>query len=158
MKNTIVNANKKMVSRMIKYCERCGTSLGECTTKKKWCEKCLKIIRIERQRKARKEKGIKPLGVVTCAFCGKPLQKNSAAQKYHKECAREVDRQRALSKYRRGKKKGRIYRKIKIVEPEHKPPRYSIKQINDKAKSLGMDYGHYSTLLSQGKVDPPDER
>lgn len=38
------------------------------------------------------------------------------------------------------------------------PPRYSIKQINDKAKSLGMNYGHYSMLLSQGKVEPPDER
>lgn len=42
---------------------------------------------------------------------------------------------------------------------EEKPkPKYTIKQINDKAKELGMSYGHYSTLLAQGKVDPPDER
>ena len=33
-----------------------------------------------------------------------------------------------------------------------------VKQMNDKAKELGMSYGHYSTLFAQGKVDPPDER
>ena len=42
---------------------------------------------------------------------------------------------------------------------EEKPkPKYTIKQMNDKAKELGMSYGHYSTLFAQGKVDPPDER
>ena len=30
--------------------------------------------------------------------------------------------------------------------------------ISKAAKELGMSYGHYSTLLAQEKVDPPDER
>ena len=41
---------------------------------------------------------------------------------------------------------------------EKSKPKYTIKQMNDKAKELGMNYGHYSTLLAQGKVDFPDER
>lgn len=30
--------------------------------------------------------------------------------------------------------------------------------MNDAAKRYGMSYGHYSTLLAQGKVKAPDER
>ena len=38
------------------------------------------------------------------------------------------------------------------------PPKYTVRQMNDAAKRYGMSYGHYSTLLAQGKVKAPDER
>nr|DAT70964.1 MAG TPA: hypothetical protein [Caudoviricetes sp.] len=83
-----------------------------------------------------------------CAWCGKAMVKKTPEQKYHKDCARKAERSCAPSGYQ-----------FKLPERQRPaPPRYSIKQINDKAKSLGMNYGHYSMLLSQGKVEPPDER
>jgi hypothetical protein len=65
-----------------------------------------------------------------------------------------------------GGKNTRITSKHLLVKPdrkgtrqEEKPkPKYTIKQMNDKAKELGMSYGHYSTLLAQGNVKAPDER
>lgn len=51
-----------------------------------------------------------------------------------------------------------------VQEPErarpqkHEPPKYTVRQMNDAAKRYGMSYGHYSTLLAQGKVKAPDER
>ena len=83
-----------------------------------------------------------------CAWCGKAMVKKTPDQKYHKDCARKAERSCAPAGYQ-----------FKLPERQRPtPPRYSIKQINDKAKSLGMNYGHYSMLLSQGKVEPPDER
>lgn len=76
------------------------------------------------------------------------MVKKTPGQKYHKDCARKAERSYAPDGYQ-----------FKLPERKRTtPPRYSIKQINDKAKSLGMNYGHYSMLLSQGKVEPPDER
>lgn len=76
---------------------------------------------------------------------------------------KKMQRKRALERYRKQKtsvgERG-CYKKIAISESEKAktPPKYSLKQINDKAKEYGMDYGHYMLALSQGKVDPPDER
>ena len=87
-------------------------------------------------------------GDVGRAWCGKAMVKKTPDQKYHKDCARKAERSCVPAGYQ-----------FKLAEKQRPtPPRYSIKQINDKAKPLGMNYGHYSTLLSQGKVEPPDER
>ena len=81
-------------------------------------------------------------------------------QKYHKRCANIVKRKKIADWW----KEHPDYIRISSDESRQQgnatkdKPKYSLKQVNDKAKELGMSYGHYSDLLAQGKVDPPDER
>lgn len=153
-----------------KYCERCGVFLGLVNPCKKYCEECKIIVRRERQ--ALIKKGIKAKQEpALCAWCKKPMVRKVWSQKYHPECA--ADANKALTKKYKAKKQKELNElkasgesKITwdVQEPErarpqkHEPPKYTVRQMNDAAKRYGMSYGHYSTLLAQGKVKAPDER
>lgn len=77
----------------IKYCEHCGVLLGLVNPTKKYCSDCKRKVSLERKmakRKALKNgHGFTPVRSI-CQWCGEPMIKTSAAQKYHKECAKEA--------------------------------------------------------------------
>ena len=101
-----------------------------------------------------------PYGIAPCEWCKRPMRKLYKHQKYHKKCANIVKRKKTADWW----KEHPDYIRISSDESRQQgnatkeKPKYSLKQVNDKAKELGMSYGHYSNLLAQGKVDPPDER
>lgn len=140
-----------------KYCERCGTPLGKVLKTKRYCKECAILVKKENEAARRA-----PYGVVPCEWRKKPMRKLYERQKYHQKCANAVKRKQVAN----WRKEHLDYIKTSAhkARPEgnqmgEKPkPKYTIKQMNDKAKELGMNYGHYSLLLSQGKVEPPDER
>lgn len=92
----------------------------------------------------------------------KPMRKVYEHQKYHQKCANAVKRKQIADWWKEHpdyiKTPSRKARPEGNHTEEKPNPKYTIKQMNDKAKELGMSYGHYSTLFAQGKVDPPDER
>lgn len=73
-----------------KYCERCGLYLGMVRPTRKYCSECKRKVDKERDRKHRKA-GItfKPRKAF-CAYCGKPMLKKVASQKYHNGCAKKA--------------------------------------------------------------------
>ena len=77
----------------IKYCERCGLFLGMVNPRKKYCTQCKRDVSCEQKRARRKAlssgRGFTPVKTV-CQWCGKPMIKTSAAQKYHKDCAKDA--------------------------------------------------------------------
>lgn len=95
-----------------------------------------------------------------CERCGLYLGKVLKTRRYCKECANAVKRKKTADWW----KEHPDYIRASSDESRQEEnttkekPKYSLKQVNDKAKELGMSYGHYSDLLAQGKVDPPDER
>lgn len=77
----------------IKYCERCGILLGAVNFTKKYCSDCKREVSLEQKRARRKvlKESYRFVPVKTaCQWCGEPMIKTSAAQKYHKECARDA--------------------------------------------------------------------
>lgn len=77
----------------IKYCERCGILLGAVNPTKKYCSDCKREVSLERKRAKRKALSESHRFVpvkTTCQWCGEPMIKKSAAQKYHKECAKDA--------------------------------------------------------------------
>lgn len=77
----------------IKYCEHCGILLGAVNPRKKYCSDCKMEVSLERKRARRKALSENHRFVpvkTTCQWCGEPMIKTSAAQKYHKECARDA--------------------------------------------------------------------
>lgn len=132
----------------IKYCERCGAFLGRVNPRKKYCTQCKRDVSCEQKRARRKalssERGFTPVKTV-CQWCGKPMIKMSAAQKYHKECAKDaafasiaehqsIRRERALNE--------------KALEK--KIP--SIGQVQALADKLGKHYGEVSRMLAAGEL------
>jgi hypothetical protein len=103
-----------------------------------------------------------PYGVVPCEWCKRPMRKVYEHQKYHHKCANAVKRKRAADWWKEHpdyiKTPSRKARPEGNQMEEKPKPKYTIKQMNDKAKELGMSYGHYSALFAQGKVGPPNER
>lgn len=135
-----------------KYCERCGLYLGVVRPARRYCKECAILIQKEKQAERRA-----PYGVVPCEWCKMPMRKLYKYQKYHKKCANAVKRKKTADWWKEHPDYIRASLDRKEIQ-QKKSQKYSLKQVNDKAKELGMSYGHYSDLLSQGKVDPPDER
>lgn len=138
-----------------KYCERCGLYLGVVRPTRRYCKECAILVQKEKQTEHRA-----PYGVAPCEWCKRPMRKLYKHQKYHKRCANIVKQKKTADWW----KEHPDYIRISSDESKQQgnvtkdKPKYSLKQVNDKAKELGMSYGHYSDLLAQGKVDPPDER
>lgn len=96
------------------------------------CESCGKVILNARNRQR------------LCSDCAKKRQK-AASLKYYENNRDEInERLRLRTQMRR------------MPEPEPTPPRtppkYTISQVDAKAKELGISYGKCSLLLEQGKV------
>lgn len=140
-----------------KYCERCGLYLGVVRPTRRYCKECAMLVQKENQTERRA-----PYGVVPCEWCKRPMRKLYKHQKYHQKCANAVRRKQVTGWWKEHpdyiKTNSRKARPEGNQTKEKPKPKYTIKQMNDKAKELGMSYGHYSTLLAQGKVKASDER
>lgn len=133
----------------IKYCERCGAFLGRVNPPKKYCTQCKRDVSCEQKRARRKAlssgRGFTPVKTV-CQWCGKPMIKMSAAQKYHKDCAKDaafasiaehqsIRRERALNE--------------KALEEKKIP---SVGQVQALADKMGKHYGEVSQMLATGEL------
>ena len=67
--------------------------MGRVNPRKKYCTQCKRDVSCEQKRARRKAlssgRGFTPVKTV-CQWCGKPMIKMSAAQKYHKDCAKDA--------------------------------------------------------------------
>lgn len=73
-----------------KYCERCGLYLGVVRPTRKYCSECKRKVDKERDRKRKKAGVIFKPRKAFCAYCGRPMLKKVASQKYHKACAKKA--------------------------------------------------------------------
>ena len=133
----------------IKYCEHCGILLGAVNPRKKYCSDCKREVSIERKRARRKALSESHRFVpvkTTCQWCGKPMIKTSAAQKYHKECAR--DAYFASTAEHQTIRKERNLNK-KALEEKKIP---SVGQVQALADKMGKHYGEVSRMLATGEL------
>lgn len=133
----------------IKYCERCGILLGEVNPTKKYCSVCKREVSLERKRARRKALSESHRFVpvkTTCQWCGEPMIKTSAAQKYHKECARDA----AFASVAEHQKMRRERNLNKQALEEKKIP--SVAQVQALADKLGKHYGEVSQMLATGEL------
>lgn len=112
-----------------KYCERCGLYLGVVRPTRKYCSECKRKVDKERDRK-HKQAGItfKPRKAF-CAYCGKPMLKKVASQKYHNGCAKKAYNAKANLNAKSA---------------------YKVKQ--QEKKKLGKHYGEVSQMLATGEL------
>lgn len=133
----------------LKYCERCGISLGVVNPTKKYCSECKKEVSREQKREKRKElgagRGFTPMKS-TCQWCGESMIKTSAAQKYHKECAKEASFT-SIAEHQRLRKERE--RNKKALEEKKIP---SVGQVQALADKLGKHYGEVSQMLATGEL------
>lgn len=134
----------------IKYCVRCGASLGYARANKKYCSACKRKVEYQSY-KAKKENGeIGKLRVINCEWCGKPLVQKTANQKYHAECAyfSRLDKSKKTNAKNYAEKKKQ---KKKLKKPEKKKV-LSVSQVQHIACKLGLSYGTTSLKLSTGEI------
>lgn len=133
----------------LKYCERCGCFLGMVNPVKKYCSECKKEVSREQKRARRKAlgagRGFTPMKS-TCQWCGEPMIKTSAAQKYHKECARDAAFKSIAEHQRLRKERDRNKKALE----EKKIP--SVGQVQALADKLGKHYGEVSQMLATGEL------
>lgn len=133
----------------IKYCERCGILLGAVNPTKKYCSYCKREVSLERKRARRKtlkeSRGFAPVKS-TCQWCGEPMIKTSAAQKYHKECAKDAAFTSIAEHQRLRKERDRNKKALE----EKKIP--SVGQVQALAEKLGKHYGEVSQMLATGEL------
>lgn len=103
----------------------------------KYCSECKRKVDKERDRKHKKA-GItfKPRKAF-CAYCGKPMLKKVASQKYHNGCAKK-----AKSAYRA---KQQEKKKSEKTFP-------SIGEVQALADKMGKHYGEVSRMLAAGEL------
>ena len=133
----------------IKYCEHCGVLLGLVNPTKKYCSDCKRKVSLERKRTRRKTlksgHGFTPVRSI-CQWCGEPMIKTSAAQKYHKECAKDAAFTSIAEHQRLRKERDRNKKALE----EKKIP--SVAQVQALADKLGKHYGEVSQMLATGEL------
>lgn len=133
----------------IKYCERCGAFLGTVNLRKKYCTQCKRDVSREQKRARRKAlssgRGSTPVKTV-CQWFGKPMIKMSAAQKYHKDCAKDAAFASIAEHQRLRKERDRNKKALE----EKKIP--SVGQVQALADKLGKHYGEVSQMLATGDL------
>lgn len=132
-----------------KYCERCGIFLGEVYPQKRYCSECKKEVSRERKRlryKALHDGQGYPSSRSICQWCGKPMVKMSAAQKYHKDCAKEAN---SVSTTQRQRLRKELERNRKTLVEKRIPSVGQVQALSDK---LGKHYGEVSQMLSTGEL------
>lgn len=133
----------------IKYCERCGLFLGMVNPRKKYCTQCKRDVSYEQKRARRKAlssgRGLTPVKTV-CQWCGKPMIKMSAAQKYHRDCAKDAAFASIAEHQRLRKERDRNKKTLE----EKKIP--SVAQVQALADKLGKHYGEVSQMLATGEL------
>lgn len=133
----------------IKYCEHCGVLLGLVNPTKKYCSDCKREVSLERKRARRKAlksgHGFTPVRSI-CQWCGEPMVKTSAVQKYHKECAKEAN---AISTSENQRLRKERERNEKASRNKKIP---SVGQVQALADKLGKHYGEVSRMLATGEL------
>ena len=133
----------------IKYCERCGILLGAVNPAKKYCSDCKRKVSLERKRARRKALSESHRFVPvksTCQWCGEPMIKESAAQKYHKECARDASFA-SIAEHQKMRRERNLNKK---ALEEKKIP--SVGQVQALADKIGKHYGEVSRMLAAGEL------
>lgn len=90
-------------------------------------------------------RGFTPVKTV-CQWCGKPMIKMSAAQKYHKECARDASFA-SIAENQKMRKERNLNKK---ALEEKKIP--SVGQVQALADKMGKHYGEVSRMLAAGEL------
>lgn len=133
----------------IKYCEHCGVLLGLVNPTKKYCSDCKREVSLERKRARRKTlksgHGFTPVRSI-CQWCGEPMVKTSAAQKYHNGCAKKAYNAKANLNAKT------VY-KVKQQEKKKREKTFpSIGEVQALADKLGKHYGEVSQMLATGEL------
>lgn len=143
----------------IKYCERCGASLGMVMKSKKYCLDCYLIVArerdCERHRKKHEMKEAELKKPIPCAWCGKPLVRRVPSQKYHPECQKPANSERQRQLRQLYKEKGipqKSQEEIKSPRKKKKKGIPSVLEVNNKAKELGISYGKLVQMMERGEI------
>ena len=81
-----------------KYCERCGLYLGVVRPTRRYCSECKRKVDKERHREHERAGVIFKPKKAFCAYCGRPMLKKVASQKYHSGCAKKAYEKQRKSK------------------------------------------------------------
>lgn len=73
-----------------KYCERCGLYLGVVRPTRRYCSECKRKVDKERHKEHKRAGVIFKPKKAFCAYCGRPMLKKVASQKYHSGCAKKA--------------------------------------------------------------------
>lgn len=129
-----------------KYCERCGLYLGIVRPTRRYCTECKSEASKERSKERKKAETSFKLKSTFCAWCGKPMLKKSAAQKYHKECAVEANKAKS------GVAAKAAYRAKNQEKKKQEKTFPSIGEVQAFADKLGKHYGEVSRMLATGEL------
>lgn len=129
-----------------KYCERCGLYLGVVRPTRKYCSECKRKVDKERDRKRKKAGVIFKPRKAFCAYCGRPMLKKVASQKYHKACAKKAN----IAKTAMYVKENYRIKKQQAKKAEKTFP--SIGEVQAFADKLGKHYGEVSQMLATGEL------
>lgn len=96
-----------------------------------------------------------------CESCGKVILNAPNRQRFCSDCAKKRQKAASLKYYEHNRdeinERLRLRTQMRrIPDPEPAPPRtppkYTISQVDAKAKELGISYGKCNLLLEQGKI------
>lgn len=97
-----------------------------------------------------------------CESCGKVILNAQNRQRFCSDCAKKRQKAASLKYYENNRdeinKRLRLRTQMRrMSEPEptppsRTPPKYTISQVDAKAKELGISYGKCNLLLEQGKI------
>ncbi len=129
-----------------KYCERCGLYLGVVRPTRRYCSECKRKVDKERHKEHERAGVIFKPKKVFCAYCGKPMLKKVASQKYHNGCAKKAYNAKAnLNAKAAYKIKQQEKKKLEKTFP-------SIGEVQALADKLGKHYGEVSQMLATGEL------
>ena len=144
---------------MVKICAKCGALIENANINQKYCCICTHKKQLEAQANWRKAKKPK-LQVIKCKYCGELMRVMRPGQEMHVKCERKVmsaERRKWLQEHPRPTKPSYKNQIPHIERKKPQPaPKYSVGQMDAKARKLGMTYGKYVSLIDMGRVEPPD--
>ena len=129
-----------------KYCERCGLYLGVVRPTRRYCSECKRKVDKDRHKEHKRAGVIFKPKKAFCAYCGRPMLKKVASQKYHKACAKKAN----IAKTAMYVKENYRIKKQQAKKPEKTFP--SIGEVQALADKLGKHYGEVSQMLATGEL------
>lgn len=129
-----------------KYCERCGLYLGIVRPTRRYCSECKRKVDQERRREHEKSGVIFKPKNAFCAYCGKPMLKRVASQKYHGGCAKKAYNAKANLNAKSA------YRAKQQEKKKSEKAFPSIGEVQALADKMGKHYGEVSRMLATGEL------
>lgn len=129
-----------------KYCERCGLYLGVVRPTRRYCSECKRKVDKERHKEHKRAGVIFKPKKAFCAYCGRPMLKKVASQKYHSGCAKKAYNAKANLN-------AKAAYKVKQQEKKKREKTFpSIGEVQALADKLGKHYGEVSQMLATGEL------